>query len=169
MLSTCIPSIPAYRRNDQTELTWLTGYQNHDIQHGRHTSPESFMVAKALSMVSALMPRVASRTTNVWYPEISHPGIRSLSVLASRTYCPPGWWSYVAPVTWLGRQLVVGPSRFPVTTVTRPTGPFPSKWAKCRPRNTHNGRTILPLANPVADSESPSSYSCFTVTIVYLA
>jgi len=42
-----------------------------------------------------------------------------------------------------------------------------SEWAKCQPRNTQNGRTILPIVNLMADSESrsPVSYSSFLVTI----
>jgi len=38
---------------------------------------------------------------------------------------------------------------------------------KCQTGNTHNGGTILPLANVMADSESgsPDSYSSFLVTI----
>jgi len=54
----------------------------------------------------------------------------------------------------------------PVTTVTRPTGLFQSEWVKCRPRNTQNGGTILPITNLTVDSESgsPSSYSHYIVT-----
>jgi len=55
----------------------------------------------------------------------------------------------------------------PFTTFTSPTGPFLYEWAKCQPRNTQNGRTILPIANLMADSESgsPVSHSSFLVTI----
>jgi len=54
----------------------------------------------------------------------------------------------------------------PFTTFTRPTGPLLSEWAKCQPGNTQKGRTVLPIANPMADSESgsPVSYSSFLVT-----
>jgi len=50
---------------------------------------------------------------------------------------------------------------------TSPTGPFLSEWAKCQPGNTQNGRTVLPIANLMADSElgSPVSCSSFLVTI----
>jgi len=52
-------------------------------------------------------------------------------------------------------------------TFTRPTSPFLSEWAKFRPGNTQNGRTVFPIANLMADSESgsPVSYSSFLVTI----
>jgi len=52
-------------------------------------------------------------------------------------------------------------------TFTRPTGPFLSEWAKCQPRNTQNGLTVLPIANLMAESESgsPVSYSSFLVNM----
>jgi len=42
-----------------------------------------------------------------------------------------------------------------------------SQWTKCRPGNTKNGGTVLPIANLMADSESasPDSYSSFLVAI----
>jgi len=63
-------------------------------------------------------------------------------------------------------QLVTVPTD-PFTAFTRPTGPFLSEWAKCQPGNTQNGRTVLPIENLMADSESgsPVSYSSFLVTI----
>jgi len=55
----------------------------------------------------------------------------------------------------------------PFTTFTRPVGPFLSEWAKCQPGNTQNGRTVLPIVNLMADSESgsPISHSLFIITI----
>jgi len=38
--------------------------------------------------------------------------------------------------------------------LTRTTAPFLSEWAKCQPGNTQNGRTVLPIGNMMADSES---------------
>jgi len=54
-----------------------------------------------------------------------------------------------------------------VCYLLNPTGSFLSEWAKCRPGNTQNGRTVLPIANLMADSESesPDSYSTFLVAI----
>jgi len=42
-----------------------------------------------------------------------------------------------------------------------------SEWAKCQPGNTQNDRTVLPIVNLMADSESgnPNFYSRFIVTI----
>jgi len=42
-----------------------------------------------------------------------------------------------------------------------------SQWMNCRPGNTQNGGTVLPIASLMADSEleSPDSYSSFLVTI----
>jgi len=50
--------------------------------------------------------------------------------------------------------------------LTRPTAPFLSEWAKCQPRSTQDGGTILVIANLMADSESesPDSYLSFLVT-----
>jgi len=70
---------------------------------------------------------------------------------------------------------IAGPTRCPgwcqlvtvsVDPFTSTTGPFLSEWAKCLPRNTQNGRTVLQIVNLIADSEtgSPGSYSCFVVT-----
>jgi len=77
------------------------------------------------------------------------------------------------------RYGIAGPPRCPVwcrlvtvptdpfTTFTSPTGPLLSEWAKCQLGNTQDGRTVLPIANLMADSESgsPVSYSRFLVTI----
>jgi len=76
-------------------------------------------------------------------------------------------------------ETIAGPPRCPVccrlvtvptdpfTIFTSPIGPFLSEWAKCKPGNTQNGGTILPIANLMADSESgsPDSYLSFLVTI----
>jgi len=72
-------------------------------------------------------------------------------------------WPATVPI-WC--RLVTVPTD-PFTTLTSPTGPFLSEWAKCQPGNTQNGRTVLPIANLMADSESgsPDSYSSFLVTI----
>jgi len=63
-------------------------------------------------------------------------------------------------------RLVTDPTD-PFTTFTSTTGPLLSEWVKCQPGNTQNGRTVLPIANLIADSESrsPVSYSSFLVTI----
>jgi len=55
----------------------------------------------------------------------------------------------------------------PLITFTRPTGPFLPEWSNCRPVNTQNSGTILPIVKLMADSESgsPSSYLHFRVTI----
>jgi len=55
----------------------------------------------------------------------------------------------------------------PTDPFTRPTAPILSECAKCQPGSIQNGRTVLPIANLMADSESAStdSYSRFLVTI----
>jgi len=72
-------------------------------------------------------------------------------------------WPPLCPV-WC--RLVTA-STNPVTTFTRPTGPFLSEWAKCQPGNTQNGGTVLPIVNLMADSESgsPAFYSSFLVDL----
>jgi len=54
----------------------------------------------------------------------------------------------------------------PTDPFTRPAVPFLSEWVNCQPKNTQNGRTVLPITNLMADSESgsPDSYASFLVT-----
>jgi len=80
----------------------------------------------------------------------------------------PLWDVTTADLPWCPERcwLVTVPTD-PFTTSTSPTGPFLSEWANCQPGNTQNGRTVLLIANLMADSESgsPNSYSSFLVTI----
>jgi len=70
-------------------------------------------------------------------------------------------WSYEISAKW--HRLVTVPNAL----LTKPSVPFLSQWAKCRHGNTHNGGTVLQIANLMADSESrsPEFYSNFLVTM----
>jgi len=93
-------------------------------------------------------------------------------------HCHYYYWT-ITRYCLLWDVMLAGPPRCPVwcrlvtvptdpfTTFTRQTNPLLSEWAKCQPGNTQNGKTVLPIVNLMADSESgsPSSYSCFIITI----
>jgi len=59
------------------------------------------------------------------------------------------------------------PVTAPKAPLTRPSSLCLLQRAKCRPGNTQNGETVLPIAHLMADSESesPDSYSSFLVTM----
>jgi len=90
--------------------------------------------------------------------------LRSRYSQYSLTRYRPLWDVTIAVPVWC--RLVTVPTD-PLTTLTRPIGPFLSEWPKCQTGNTQNGGTVLPIANLMADSESesPISYSSFLVII----